>query len=72
MIRFRHLLCLTLLCSFGAATLAQSDAGEFIQLKVILDEARGHCLDIDGAGANIDLHVPFAGTYLQTAFSESR
>ena len=51
-------LCLILLNSFSAATLAQSSEGEFIQLKVILDESRGHCLDIDGAGANIDLHVP--------------
>lgn len=54
----RALLCLVLLYSFSAATLAQSDEGEFLQLKTILDESRGHCLDIAGAGANIDLNVP--------------
>lgn len=54
----RTLLCLILMCSFSAATLAQSDEGEFLQLKTILDESRGHCLDIAGAGANIDVLVP--------------
>ena len=45
-----------LYCAFAAQS--QTDGGEFIQLKTILDEERGHCLDIAGAGANIDTLVP--------------
>lgn len=45
-----------LYCAFSAQS--QTDDGEFIQLKMLLDEERGHCLDIAGAGANIDVLVP--------------
>ena len=40
------------------AAQSQPDGGQFIQLKTLLDEERGHCLDIAGAGENIDTLVP--------------